>query len=524
VEANSTDVQAPRAHLRPPHAAVQAGPPRDPEPAARVLGWSAAAGIGLAILIMIAVSAAGPSRAVVSAPAPPWGPPWWLPVHPSAQLVTVALWTATVTGGGGVIAGVAAVALGARPPVRALLAAAFTAAAILAVLPPAGSTDSLDYAAYGRMAVLGHSPYVMTPLQLRSTGDPVGEASPRSWKRQHSSYGPLATAQEWAAAELGGTSALRITFWLKLWNALAFGAVALALDRLLRSSPGRRARAHLIWTANPLLMWGLVAGGHIDGLAAAIGFFGLIALSRGRRGRPGVPGPLRCLAAGALVGTAADLKITYILFGLAVIWAARRSRAALLAAAAGALAVLVPSYLCSGRPAVAALTAIRGLVTADNYYQFFSRMLGYPVLPHLTLIAELGFVIVAAVLLRRIPAGPTSLPAVRPALALSLAWLLVWPYQESWYAAMALCLLALYPASRLDWPVLALQAVASLINMPGLPGGLPAGWLTSIADGNEGLVAPVVRLAALLVVVALCVSASWHTRPNAEPPPAELGG
>jgi hypothetical protein len=455
---------------------------------------------------MITVSAAGPSRAVVSAPAPAWGPPWWLPVHPSAQLVSVALWTAAVTGGGGVMAGVAAVARGARPPVRALLAAAFIAAAILAVLPPAGSTDSLDYAAYGRMAALGHSPYVMTPLQLRRTGDPVGKASPRPWERQHSSYGPLATAQEWAAAELGGVSALRITFWLKLWNALAFGAVAVALDRLLRSSPGRRARAHLIWTANPLLMWGLVAGGHIDGLAAAIGFFGLIAVSRGRRGRPGADtGPLRCLAAGVLVGTAADLKMTYILFGLAVIWAARRSRAALLAAAAGGLAVLVPSYLWSGRPAVAALTAIRGLVTADNYYQFFSRMFGYPVLPHLTLLAGLGFAIVAAALLRRIPAGPSSLPAVRPALALSLAWLLVWPYQESWYGAMALCLLALYPASRLDWPVLALQAVASLINMPGMPGSMPAGWLTSIADGNEGLVGPVARLAALLVVVASAV-------------------
>lgn len=524
MEPDSTDVQAPRAHLFPPHAAVQARPPRDPEPAARFLGWSAAGGIGLAILIMITVSAAGPSRAVVSAPAPAWGPPWWLPVHPSAQLVSVALWTAAVTGGGGVMAGVAAVARGARPPVRALLAAAFIAAAILAVLPPAGSTDSLDYAAYGRMAALGHSPYVMTPLQLRRTGDPVGKASPRPWERQHSSYGPLATAQEWAAAELGGVSALRITFWLKLWNALAFGAVAVALDRLLRSSPGRRARAHLIWTANPLLMWGLVAGGHIDGLAAAIGFFGLIAVSRGRRGRPGADtGPLRCLAAGVLVGTAADLKMTYILFGLAVIWAARRSRAALLAAAAGGLAVLVPSYLWSGRPAVAALTAIRGLVTADNYYQFFSRMFGYPVLPHLTLLAGLGFAIVAAALLRRIPAGPSSLPAVRPALALSLAWLLVWPYQESWYGAMALCLLALYPASRLDWPVLALQAVASLINMPGMPGSMPAGWLTSIADGNEGLVGPVARLAALLVVVASAVFAPAAGSPPCAAKPRPFG-
>ena len=51
-------------------------------------------------------------------------------------------------------------------------------------------------------------------------------------------YGPVATAAEWGAAELGGTSLARITFWLKLEEALAFGAVILALDRLLRADPG----------------------------------------------------------------------------------------------------------------------------------------------------------------------------------------------------------------------------------------------------------------------------------------------
>lgn len=49
-------------------------------------------------------------------------------------------------------------------------------------------------------------------------------------------------------------------------------------DRMLRSHPARRLRAHLLWTLNPLLIWGLVAAGHLDVLAAAAGMLGLLAL------------------------------------------------------------------------------------------------------------------------------------------------------------------------------------------------------------------------------------------------------
>src|SRR5262249_1293438 len=181
--------------------------------------------------------------------------------------------------------------------------------------------------------VLGHNPYVMTPGQLRHTGDPVARYEPSIWSKHVSLYGPLATGEQWAAAELGGTSMARIVFWMKLWNMIAFGAVVLALERMLRSDPARRTRAHLLWTANPLLLWLLVAPGHVDLLAAAAGFLGLMLL---RRREPAEePGALRGLAAGALVGAAADIKINYLLFGLGGAWAVRRSPAALFAAAAG---------------------------------------------------------------------------------------------------------------------------------------------------------------------------------------------
>ena len=233
-----------------------------PDHATRVLAWSAAVAIAVAILMMIGVSVAGPSAAVAAMPRPAAGPPWWLDLRLRPGLVTIALWAAAVVGCGGVAAGLAAVARGWRPSARLLLAGSMVAVAAFAVLPPAGSTDELSYAIDGRIVVTGHNPYVMTPGQLKRTGDPIAKLAPPMWVNTPSIYGPLATAEEWAAAELGGTSAARITFWLKLWNALAFGVMALALDRLLRSDPARRARAHLLWSVNPLMLWAMIAGGH----------------------------------------------------------------------------------------------------------------------------------------------------------------------------------------------------------------------------------------------------------------------
>src|SRR5262245_13460241 len=293
---------------------------------------------------MVAVSVAGPGKAVVSLPRSGPGPPWWVPLHPAAWLVTVALWGGAVAGAGGVAAGGVAAGRGWRPPAKLLVAAALAAASVLAVLPPAGSTDTLDYAAYGRMVAVGHDPYVMTPEQLRLSGDPVGAAAPVPWETKHSLYGPLATIEQGTAAILGETSAARITFWLKVWNALAFALVVLALDRLLRADPAGRVRAHLLWSLNPLLLWGLVAAGHVDAIAAAVAFLALALVgpwlaSGGQRGRN--TGALPGLVAGALVGMAADIKITFVLFGLGIAIAARRSVRTVLAAPAGALAVLV---------------------------------------------------------------------------------------------------------------------------------------------------------------------------------------
>jgi hypothetical protein len=499
----------------------------------RLTGWLATAAIAASTLVMIAISAAGPN---VSVPAMrrAGGPPWWLALHLTAPFVTVSLWAAMALGCAGVIAGLVAVARGARPPVRPIIAAAFLAVAVLTVLPAAGSTDSISYAAGGRTAVIGHSPYVMTPLQLARTGDPVGRQIPfseipSSWANAVSVYGPAATAAEWGAAELGGTSLARITFWLKLEEAIAFGAVILALDRLLRSDPEMRLRAHLLWSVNPLLLWEIVAGGHIDGLAVVFGLLGIAALrARIPQGESVPRGESRAqteipvggaVLAGLLIGVAADTKVEYALFGLAVAWACRRSLKAFMAATAGFGVAVIPAYLAAGTPAIKVLVTRGGGVTWDTMYQLFWRpVLGYTQFSvsssprHLELIAYLLFAAVALLALLRLPDRTPGLPAVAPALALSLAWLFVTAFQRPWYDVMAISLLALYSASRLDWLVLIRLLAGATIYTQAIQSPVEPYWLYDLGQFNGTWLTPTVRLLATVAFVWLCVSGRWGWR------------
>ena len=410
---------------------------------ARLLTWLAGTGIGASLLIMIAVSVVRDSWMYPPVAGPASGPPWDLRSgHVSAGTVSVLLWFATLAGAAGVAAGLAAVQRGARPSPRALLIGAAIAVAALTVLPPAGSTDVFDYAAYGRIAALGHSPYLMTPYRLRLAHDAFAPSVPAVWQHVVSVYGPLATLEQFLAAKLGGISVARVVFWLKLWNAIAFVVVAIVVDRLVRADPARRLRAHLLWTINPLLLWDIVAAGHLDVLAAAVGLAGLLVLGEqgddqqrdqqgGRRGEPvsgAGAGLLRALAAGALIGIAADIKINYVLFGLGLAWALRRSPARLAAAAVAGLAALVAGYAWFGMPAVTVLADRRNRAVVDSFYRVFL------INPHwrsqLALIATILVVATALLALWRMPgrrpwpprdpAGPGPLGRLAVPLALSV--------------------------------------------------------------------------------------------------------
>lgn len=443
---------------------------------------------------------------------PSVGPPWEIAVQVSARPIYVALWVGGVLAAAGVIGGLVAARRGLPVPLRPLLVAAGLATIVMTVLPPFGSTDPLDYSIYGHIAALGHSPYVMTPFQYRNLVH-LSTSVPHDWIKDPSVYGPLATAEQLLAAKLGGALIVRDAFWLKLWNTLAFAAIAYAADRLNRARPADRLRVHLLWTVNPFILWGLIAGGHIDVIACAVGLAGLLIADRKLISRP-----LVCaFAAGACVGAAIDIKAVFALYAVGVAWALLRKPTQLLAAGAGAAVILVPSYAVAGERAIKAITDRASTGYGYGFYGYIFHHLGIS-LKDAVPVAIVLVVPVALIALARFPeAGVRNRMAVRAALALSVAWLLVWPHQFAWYSVMAICLLLFFPVSRLDWIAVAWLAALTVADMPGV--GTNQSWrlgpdLLKVQYDLLVRMAPFVMLAALAAMVYCCITRRWHGPQN----------
>ena len=170
--------------------------------------------------------------------------------------------------------------------------------------------------------------------------------------------------------------------------------------------------------------------------------------------------------------------------------------------------MLLPTYAWFGAPAVRALRSRDADASVDNFYQMFVGSHGNA-FPHQLLLAGLLFGAVALLLLWRLPDGVPALPAIQPALAISLAWLFIWPYELPWYDSMALCLLALYPASRLDWLVLLRLTAATFALMPGNTGFPPQHLLAAITSASLFWVVPSLLLFAAVALVWLGLSQRW---------------
>ncbi len=489
--------------------------------ATRWMARGALAGIGVSVALMVLTGLAGPSAAVPAFRHAPSGwPPYFGHLALPNALVTFVTWAAVLIGGAGLAAGLVAVHRGWRPRARHLIIGSAVAVLALALIPPVGSTDVLDYAVYGRIAALGHSPYLMTPARLRRTGDPVGAIAPLPWEHDPSVYGPLATLTEKIASQLGGSSAALTLFWLKVWAGLAYLVIVAALDRAVRSDPGRRARAHLLWSVNPLMLLAVMAGGHVDGLAAAAGVTGLLAFRR-MNVRSG-------LLAGALIGAAVAVKLPFALFGIGAALVAYRSPRVLAGLGAGAAAVLVPGYLLAGGGRALVVEVRRGDAAVDLYepWQFLYRVLDWhSPSQRIDLIALVAAVLLAVLLLLRLPGGPPGLPAIRPALALSLAWLVTSPQQRPWFDAMIFPLLAVMPATRLDWIALARGVVASVAELPGILfyTQLSPHWLSLADDVVARDLAPLALLAIAAALIWLCVTRRWPLGSGAGHPPPGTG-
>jgi hypothetical protein len=340
------------------------------EPAAKAIGKPAATRMGkpvagsragraglaltaLSIAATVAVGLAGPSAMEPALPGRPGQPPWDLGLHlPSAVAVGLAA-AALAAGTAGLGLCLHAVRRGWTASPRVILAAGLTAAAVITLAPPFGSSDQLSYAAYGRMAVTGHDPYLTTPAMLAHLGDPVARAV-QDWRGSPSVYGSLATGGQALASWIGGDSVRLTVFVLSLLGLAAFAGTGLLLHLLTRGSRDRQLRAGLLWTLNPLLLQVLVAGAHVDSQAiafavAAIAVFALGLPNAGGHVRPirrlgaaraagamaareahpdtrAGPHPLRWLglaaAAGALAGLATAVKLSFALVAAGLVVAA----------------------------------------------------------------------------------------------------------------------------------------------------------------------------------------------------------
>jgi hypothetical protein len=423
----------------------------------------------ISIVVFAALSASG-SRAIV-APIGPAGPFADLHRALAPQLVKGACWLAAATGGGGVMAGLAAARRGWRPRPGLLLAGGAVAAIVFAFVPPAASIDVQNYAEYGRIVVLGHNPWVMTPQQLYKLGDPVGLLRPTQWKNQPTVYGPAATALEAAAAWLGGAAMAWIAFWIKVMNGAAYIAVAVVIDRLAGPDPARRVRAALLWAVNPLMLFWMVAGAHTDLIAVLPLLLALLA-ARALRGRGGgIGAALGGLAPGILAGIAIAVKVTFAgpAAGLAAgLWQAaggRRRTAVLASGVAGGTLVLAAGYAIAGRAALTSLTQ-RMSSANDSFLPLPAFVYHHTVLyAGVTLAA---FLIIGGVLAWRMPPGYAGLPEIWPMLVCALAVVLGGVVQYPWYDAMFFPLLALLPSSRLDIWLLARNAALSVLLLPGI--------------------------------------------------------
>ncbi len=518
---------------------------------------------GLSVAATFAVAVTGTSVMEPPYPGRPAQPPWAFDAHLSPYLAIALAAVGLLAGTAGLALTLSATRRGWRLPVRPLLLAGLLAALALTLVPPFGSSDPLSYAAYGRILVTGHNPYVVAPDVLARMGDPVARAV-QDWKTTPSDYGTVATAGQALASLIGGTSARLTVFVLSVLNLAAFAGTGLILHRLFRGDRARQARAALLWTANPLLLQVLVAGQHLDSQAIFFGVAAVAVFIRRVAGRPVRQAACWAAAAGALAGLGFAVKITLALVGgglaLAVLqscWSRWRRLIAIEAGLAVGFAVVAGAALAAGGAA-----GFRQTVQASSMVSIGSPWRVIRTLLHLVMHestaddlvktgAALLAVVLAVLLWRGLPggsawtAGPWNIinkkvpspdvpaaaavtgagaePAAdgaeapvmaalagRGALALSLAWLLAWPYVLPWYDGLAWALLPLIAASSLDWLLLARTAALGIGYLPAraagvvIPPGL--GWLQSVV--RTGVTPAILAIVIVWLIVDLRRGAS----------------
>ncbi|MBO0820327.1 MAG: hypothetical protein J2P26_05700, partial [Nocardiopsaceae bacterium] len=307
--------------------------------------------------------------------------------------------------------------------------------AVLVNITPVGSADVASYAAYGRIAALGHNPYTYTPLDLPggALNSYARIVSPR-WLNTPSDYGPVATWTHWLAAEIGGPRA-----WVTIWILMIMAGLAfLATGYVLMRNAANPVRAALLWTANPILIVELVMAGHLDAFLALVAIVAVV-LSRRRAS------VANDVLVGLVVGVAAGIKITagFVALGIAIQLLHDRAWGRLARTAAVAAVTSAALYLLTwGVSALQPLSTASKLVISPSVWRLtqviVQQVWGTHALHEVTTVFGFAWpplmLALAWYLYNRLsPDVPT---VVAGTCALTFAWVIVAPWSMPWYASI----------------------------------------------------------------------------------------
>ena len=346
------------------------------------------------------------------------------------------------------------------PNPRRVFWTAVGAIAVLVNITPVGSSDAASYAAYGRIAALGHNPYTFLPSQLPG-GSGLNPTNPYTmlvapyWRKTPSVYGPVATWTQQLAAEIGGTRA-----WLTLWVLMIMmGAAFVITGYILLRAAANPVRAVLLWVANPLMIVELVLGGHLDSLLALFAIAAIV-LSR------------RCtriwhdVAVGLLVGVAGGIKVNAVFVALGIAIPLLHDRAWARLVRIGVIAGLTTFglyYFSYGLVALRTLYHASGMVISPTIWRGVQEIFGNgPMVSDIISFSWPPLMLALAWYLykRLSPDVPTVVAAT---CALTFAWIVVAPWSLPWYSSIAWVTVALLPRNTLTrWLTLATGALSLL--------------------------------------------------------------
>jgi hypothetical protein len=354
------------------------------------------------------------------------------------------------------------------PRPRRVFLAASAVVAVVVNITPVGSSDIASYAAYGRIAALGHDPYTYLPSDLPGKNNPYTMLVAPMWRTAPSVYGPVATWMHLGAALIGGARP-----WLTIWVLMMMiGAAFLATGYVLLRTAANPVRAVLLWVANPLLIVELVMGGHLDAVVALFAIAAVVVSRRSTR-------LWQDILVGLLVGVAGGIKINavFVALGIAIPLLHERAWGRLLRI--GVVAGLVAFglyYFSYGLIALKPLTHASTMVLSPTLWSGVELIFGKG---HLVT-TVIGFtwpplmLALAWYLYKRLsPDVPTVVAAT---CALTFAWVIVAPWSLPWYSSIAWVTVALLPRNTLTrWLTLGTGVLALLHFNGGHPANASVG-------------------------------------------------